>query len=119
MRRPMAEASSALEVEVERGHPNQGALAEAASATQPLQAAGGGSVTLEQASSMRPFLTRRRQLVVVGDVARLSHDVIRLRLILPPHARVLGLPVGQHLKVTLTLTLTLTLTQTLTPNPNP
>jgi len=93
---------------------------------------------------MRPFLTKRRQLVVVGDVAlvrvrvrvrvspnpnpnpnqvgdvaRLSHDVIRIRLVLPPQARVLGLPVGQHLKVTLTLTLTLTLTQTLTPNPNP
>ena len=39
----------ALEVDVERGNPNQGALAEAASATQPLQATGGGSVTPEQA----------------------------------------------------------------------
>lgn len=48
---------------------------------------------------VRPFLTKRRQLLVVGDVARLSHDVLRLRLILPPQARVLGLPVGQHLKV--------------------
>ena len=49
-------------------------LAEAASATQPLEATPtgggvtGGEVALEEAAA-RPFLTKRRQLVVVGDVA--------------------------------------------------
>jgi len=47
----------------------------------------------------RTFLNGQRQTLVLGDVTYLSHDVIRLRLILPPEARVLGLPVGKHVQL--------------------
>jgi len=50
-------------------------------------------------ASSRTFLTRQRQVAVLGDALFLSHDVVRLRLILPPETPTLGLPVGKHVKL--------------------
>ena len=58
-------------------------------------------IRLAAASSAAPhaFLDRHRQSLVLGARFELSHDVVRFRLILPPERRLLGLPVGKHLKV--------------------
>ena len=83
------------------------------SALQPLQAAplppptkgpaaaaaASSAVAAIDPASSNVFLKRQRQLIVIGDMSYLSHDVIRFRLILPPSTPVLGLPIGKHIKV--------------------
>ena len=62
-------------------------------------AAASSAVAAIDPASSNVFLKRQRQLIVIGDMSYLSHDVIRFRLILPPSTPVLGLPIGKHIKV--------------------
>ena len=70
---------------------------------QPPPANAGGGIDVEiggsSSAGLKTFLRRQRQPLVLGARFELSHDAVRLRFILPADARVLGLPVGQHLKV--------------------
>jgi hypothetical protein len=45
------------------------------------------------------FLNQRRQSLVLGQKTNISHDVVRFRFTLPLETRVLGLPVGKHIKL--------------------
>ena len=60
-----------------------------------LEAAGGSGGS----SQLATFLRKQHQPVVLGARFELSHDVTRFRFILPPDAPLLGLPIGQHLKI--------------------
>ena len=50
-------------------------------------------------SETRVFLNQQRQSLVLEQKTHISHDVIRFRFTLPLETRVLGLPVGKHIKL--------------------
>ena len=56
-------------------------------------------VKLFSGPSKAKFLNKQRQQLTLGERVNLSHDTVRFRFVLPKATPVLGLPVGQHIKV--------------------
>ena len=49
--------------------------------------------------SKKKFLDKKRTQVTLGKREQLSHDTVLFRFLLPKSAPVLGLPIGQHIKI--------------------